>query len=511
MPSTIDPTLPEEGVLASKGDMRANWAASKAEIEHGGFFTAPGTGAIERTTASALAETVRASDFGALGDSSATTVDKWLSGSTYSRGAADLAELRAMTGIADLELTDTIDWAAITMALAAAGQRPVLLLGTDYHVLSRSVVIARGGLLGPPSYPAKICPVAHTFNLIHLKPPANARIILKDLYLTGGTNTVYGDGTGGAGSSGSYLNFHSVFDNLQIGGFKKGDGFFFDNLQAIGVRFNNIRAEGCVNGLRFRGQSMLNASQIINCRGATCSGCGMLFENTADSIDTPAVVISGVTVEYNYGPGIKLDGYMATLISPHFEGNDNDQSGDGPDLLLSSSGELSASRVHSVVAAISPYFSSPRHPQGIRISGSANGTQTLVLVAPTIRGGVIDAAHLGLTVIGALGPAQILNRSAAFFGTGGLGLTGAKTVGELATSIGVPAAASATGVLKVLAARNDAGGAAVAEYLIRRNTNGTIAAMFQAGTDFMTFGVDGNGNITAAVNSGQAALSVYGF
>src|SRR5918996_5980711 len=33
MASAIDPTKPEDGIPASKGDMRANWAAAKSEIE----------------------------------------------------------------------------------------------------------------------------------------------------------------------------------------------------------------------------------------------------------------------------------------------------------------------------------------------------------------------------------------------------------------------------------------------------------------------------------------------
>jgi hypothetical protein len=386
----------------SEAASRANWRVAKTEIEHGGFFTAQGTGALERQTQFKLRESVSARDFGAIGDDSAPRVDQWLAGGKYSRGAADLAQLRAMTGIADLTLTD--DWAAITMALAAAGQRPVLLLGTNYHVLSRPLMIAQGGIMGPPSYPAKIKPTAHTFNLIHLKPAANARLVLKDLFLTGGFHTIYGEG---AGVSGGYLSFHSVIDNIQIGGFNTGDGFFFDNLPAIGVNFNNIRAEGCVNGLRFSGDSVLNASQVTNCRAATCSQTGMLFENTNEFADTPAVIISGCTAEYNNGSGMELIGCQANLISPHFEGNDNDRTGEA-DLLLGSSGAPGGSQVHSRVVCSAPYFSLPRHPKNIRISGSIPGFQTLVLILPTIRGGVVDARRLDLTVVGP--SPQIINR-----------------------------------------------------------------------------------------------------
>jgi hypothetical protein len=57
---------------------------------------------------------------------------------------------------------------------------------------------------------------------------------------------------------------------------------------------------------------------------------------------------------------------------------------------------------------------------------------------------------------------------------------------------------------------SSAGGAAVAEYLVRRNEDGTVTPMLVVGTDFMTFGVDGTGNITAACPGGAATDSVYG-
>jgi hypothetical protein len=37
MPSNIDFTHPEDGTPASKADLRANLAAAKAELDHGGF------------------------------------------------------------------------------------------------------------------------------------------------------------------------------------------------------------------------------------------------------------------------------------------------------------------------------------------------------------------------------------------------------------------------------------------------------------------------------------------
>ena len=54
MPSRIDPNHPATGVAVSKAAARANWAAAKVEIEHGGFFEQAGIGALERPVADRL-------------------------------------------------------------------------------------------------------------------------------------------------------------------------------------------------------------------------------------------------------------------------------------------------------------------------------------------------------------------------------------------------------------------------------------------------------------------------
>ncbi len=69
MPSGIDPTKPVTGQPASKADLRANLQAAKTELEHGGFFSRAGAGAVERTTQDRLREShISAADFGAVGD-----------------------------------------------------------------------------------------------------------------------------------------------------------------------------------------------------------------------------------------------------------------------------------------------------------------------------------------------------------------------------------------------------------------------------------------------------------
>lgn len=108
MSSAIDPTRPQDGMPASKADLRANLAAAKAELEHGGFaegvspanygppassrvadhlnaidqalavaesgdagltgYTAPGQGAITRSVGDRLSDVISVKDFGAVGD-----------------------------------------------------------------------------------------------------------------------------------------------------------------------------------------------------------------------------------------------------------------------------------------------------------------------------------------------------------------------------------------------------------------------------------------------------------
>ena len=63
MPSTIDPTHPAPGAAVSKAASRANWAAAKAELEHGGFVTNPLTGQ-ESTAQQALADVLVAATAG---------------------------------------------------------------------------------------------------------------------------------------------------------------------------------------------------------------------------------------------------------------------------------------------------------------------------------------------------------------------------------------------------------------------------------------------------------------
>jgi hypothetical protein len=64
-----------------------------------------------------------------------------------------------------------------------------------------------------------------------------------------------------------------------------------------------------------------------------------------------------------------------------------------------------------------------------------------------------------------------------------------------------------TGVLQILASHS---GGNVASYLLRRNGDGTVTALHTAGTDFLTFGVDGAGRITATTTGGTATVSVHG-
>jgi hypothetical protein len=510
MPSRVDPNHPATGVAVSKAAARANWAAAKVEIEHGGFFEQAGIGALERPVADRLAETISARDFGALCDDSGTTVNEWLTGGQHSRGAADLAELRAMTGIADLELTDTIDWAAITAAKNFALERPVYLPAGKYRI-ARALTFERGGLhgemvsAGTPGYNVSIRRKAGApaSDIIRLAPPAsNRHFIFKNLALNGGTRSFYASGN-------ASIEQNSVFENIVVSGALK-EGFFFDGLRAIGCHFRKIKTENCgSHGIRFTGQAMLNGSQIESCRCVKNGGHGFFFENTHNEAYTPGVVLSGLIAEYNDGSGIKLVGYQAVLYSPYFEFNDRDASGD-PDLVLGST-DGTFSRVHAHATCIQPFFSGNHHPDFVKIAGSPGGPQQLVLVQPQLGSAFkIDTTHLVLAVFGAPSDQFMLqgSRRPVLIDPLGISLAGMRAIGTTPSPLGVRAAPTfPTGVLQVLASHS---GGNVASYLLRRNGDGTVTALHTAGTDFLTFGVDGAGRITATTTGGTATVSVHG-
>jgi hypothetical protein len=511
MPSNIDPTHPATGVAVSKAASRANWAAAKAEIEHGGFFAPAGLGALERPVADRLAETISARDFGALGDDSATTVNEWLTGGTHSRGAADLTELRAMIGIADLELTDTLDWAAITAAKNFARERPVYLPAGKYK-LARALSFDRGGLVGEvlaagsPTYSVRVSRKAGApvFDVIRLEPTGNNHHF-KNITIHGGTRCLYATTSAGGGS----IEQHSEFENLYFTG-AGAEGLFFDGLQAIGCHFRRLKAENCrSHGIRFTGRAILNGSQIESCRCVNNRGHGFLFENTHNQAFVPGLILSGLIAEYNDGSGVKIVGCQAVLYSPYFEFNDGDASGN-PDLLLAST-DGSPSRVHAHVTCIQPNFSGNNHPDSIKIAGSPGGPQQLAVVQPQLGGAFkIDTTHLILTVTGGRSDQFIIQgtNNPALFHAPGINLAGARKVSTTPTQLGVRAAPTfPTGVLQVLASHSNGD---VASYLLRRNEDGTVTALHNAGENFLTFGVDGAGRITAATTGGTATVSVHG-
>jgi hypothetical protein len=514
MPSRVDPNHPATGVPVSKAASRANWAAARFELEHGGFFTQAGTGALERQTQGKLRECVSAADFGALGDNSGTTVAQWLTGGKHSRDAADLTALRAMTGIADLQLTDTIDWAAITAALKSSGARTVLLRANGMYRTSRPIVIDQGGLVG--EYGGTLPTIATrgggaAFDAIQIRPTgANHVVIVRRLAAFGTKRGIHADASAGGG----YLSRYSVFEDLVVSS-PSAEGFYFENIGCITVIFNNINSESCGgHGIRFRGESQLNVATLINLRGANNQGDGILIENTSSDGAQAAVVMLGCTAEWNYGAGMRFLGTHAALYSPYFEGNDNGASGAATELML---GHNSAGTLGSRVAAIAPYFGPNRHPQQHRISSSGGGTEYLSLMQPyfTSTGDVIDARSIILDIVGLVpGKVQILGYNGFMPSVLGYGvaLSNAQFATTSATSIGIPATAPNGSVLKIMASRlASAGGAAVAEYLLRRNEDGTVTSTFVAGTDFLTFGVDGAGMITVATTNGTAGYTVSGF
>lgn len=354
--------------------------------------------AVKRVDAMAISAT----DYFALGDGSGTKVDQWLVGGQYSRGFPDLAAMRTATGIADLQLTDTIDWAAITQAAKVAREGPVHLRPGKYRI-ERTLTFEWGGLEGEtagsgvPWVGAEIGrnpPGTPPIDRIRLNAPVVQRHFhFRNILIQGGVRGIYATGTGS-------ISQQSIFEHIGIGGSQQ-EGIFFDiSMAPIGIRFDHIRVEGCgSHGIRFRGPAQLNAAHFVNCRSAANGGHGFVFENTSTQSDQPAMLVSSCISEYNKGAGMKFVGCQATLMAVHFEGNDSDATGglDNADLALGSSGG-----VHSRVTVIGGYWSGGRHPQRLRAC-ALNPTQVLVLITPTIRGGAVKTSGLSLTVLPTVG------------------------------------------------------------------------------------------------------------
>ncbi|MGF1476970.1 MAG: hypothetical protein ACFB6S_15600 [Geminicoccaceae bacterium] len=117
MPSAIDASKPEPGMPANKADFRDNFQAAARELDHGGFFRGAGAGALERSTAARLGETVSVRDFGAIADGGSHPVSEWLKGGAHDRHYPDLDALRKdFPHVGGLD--DEIDWAASQAAFA---------------------------------------------------------------------------------------------------------------------------------------------------------------------------------------------------------------------------------------------------------------------------------------------------------------------------------------------------------------------------------------------------------
>ena len=348
-------------------------------------------------------------------------------------------------------------------------------------------------------------PQAH--DVIQVTPPDNGRPFwFRNLNLTSGLRGFYASATVGDRP----IWQQSIFDNIRCTG-AHAEGFFFDKLWAIGVMFTRIRAENCGgDGIRFSGRTQLNGATIINARSSDNDGAGYRFDRTGGQANTPAVGLHGCIAEWNFGPGMHFLGYNASLYDPYFEGNDNNQDGDGPDLLLSSN--LSGT-IPSQITAIGAYFGPMRHP--VRIGVGIGGTQHLTLINPKFAAGSIDASKLtlegsGINLTKTPIKPGVDGMPAISFGAG-LNLSGSRSGTTTPALIGIPAKSTKGAVLQVLAANREADGGQVAMYLVRRKMNGTIAPTLVGGTDILTFGVDAAGMITVAAKAGQVTYSISGY
>ena len=117
MPSAIDPNTPVDGVPAHKADFRANFAAIKQEIEHGGFFKQAGIGAVERTVERKLREfDVSVADFGAAGDGVADDTAAIQAAIDYLAATKQTGHSRLLFRGTFRYTPGSLDWSAITNA-----------------------------------------------------------------------------------------------------------------------------------------------------------------------------------------------------------------------------------------------------------------------------------------------------------------------------------------------------------------------------------------------------------
>jgi Pectate lyase superfamily protein len=118
MGSKIDATRPADGVPASKADLRTNLQIARDELNHGGFFSPQGVGAVERTVQSKLQGFVDVQDFGAIGDGVADD--------TAAVQAALDAHLSVFLPEGDYKITDTLRFRT-DQAIQGVGMRSRIL------------------------------------------------------------------------------------------------------------------------------------------------------------------------------------------------------------------------------------------------------------------------------------------------------------------------------------------------------------------------------------------------
>jgi hypothetical protein len=259
---------------------------------------------------------------------------------------------------------------------------------------------------------------------------------------------------------------------------------------------------------------MLNGAQIVNSRAVVNTSGGYLFENTGPSEALPGVSIIGAIAEWNVGPGMHFKGYHAVLEAPYFEGNGTN----GTDFDLTLSSNIDGT-VASELQLNSPYFGPLGFAgKGTRIAGGTGSTQRLtVLNFKSNSTDVIDLSKIQLTAVGMRPDKMKINQGTGSFTPSiqnpGYGLAGSMPLFSTSPwNTGIPATGPSTiggGVLMVLGSRGSSPGAAVAQYLLRRNEDGTVTPTLVAGTDFLTFAVSG-GTITVATAAAPTSVSIYG-
>jgi hypothetical protein len=332
MVSRIDPTFPQDGVPASKAELRRNLEAAKAEIEHGGFYRSKWPGALARTVRDKLGDgLISITDFGALGDGSGATIADWLTGGAHERGYADLAAIqRDFPEAASLEAT--IDSVAMLRAIN---------LGLEE---GRDVLIPNGTfVIDPAAHPLNVT-LSGGGSLTITGVGRNSVIRRKDGSTTSNFARLLEVATGPGGFDYLEICNLTIDSNARNNPTPAGDEWAFEHAADIFLNASASQPIGCVRfGNLYLLDAMADHLSVGNEEGqGTTVGCAIFEQIIARRRTRPRadiIVYNGceltlmsnldvqqIEVEFNKPPLQKVHIYAQNVRTKML-----DLAGDGPD------------------------------------------------------------------------------------------------------------------------------------------------------------------------------------